>query len=333
MTPSVFEGKFELDSLAAVLKLSHNSWRLSGDKSVFDNATSPYITAVSKITSIIEMQQNSTKEDGDHPAYNFSRPPEVYPLAPAARCGLSKCGFRPSDDETALPFLIPANAMAAAELHNTAALLRSLQDARAAPLARKASALASQLREAVGQHGTGVPPSATLGSDAASAAVYSYEVDGFGKQTFVDDANVPSLLSLPYLNFTSASDPVYQQTRARLLSQENKYYFVGKEGSGIGSPHTPDNYIWPMAVSLQALTSDSDVEIKECLQTLKNSAYTTGLMHESFDKNDATKFTRPWFAWANSLFGELIIKLAEEKPHIIFKSANFSHASRRPPGL
>lgn len=132
---------------------------------------------------------------------------------------------------------------------------------------------------------------------------------------------MPSLLSLPYVGFSDAADPVYAVSRAELLSAANPYFFEGSEGSGIGSPHTPEGYIWPMAVSLQAITSVNDTEIMSCLATLKNSARGTGLMHESFDKDDAAQYTRPWFAWANSIFGELIIKLANEKPYLILSDA------------
>jgi meiotically up-regulated gene 157 (Mug157) protein len=313
MTPSVFEGKFELDSLCAVLKLSHQYWELTQDASAF-LGSSPYLDAVEKVINIIVQQQNSTAEDGDHPAYNFSRPPpedDVYPnpLSPARRCGLSKCGFRPSDDETKLPFLVPANAMAAVELANTATVLQALKDpsGRAPALATRAQSLAKELRAAVAAAGI-------------HDGLYAYEVNGFGQYYSIDDANVPSLLSLPYLGFVNNDDPSYAATRARLLSHQNPYFFAGSEGSGIGSPHTPYEFIWPMAVSLQALTSSDDAEIEACLVTLKNSARETGLMHESFNKNNASDFTRPWFAWANSLFGELIIKLASERPYLIFSN-------------
>ncbi len=312
MTLGVFEGKFELDSLAAALKLSAAYHDLTADASVFESADSPYLDAVARILDIVTEMQASTAEDGQQPAYNFTRVSEMElypnPLTPAARCGLSKCGFRPSDDQTYFgPFLIPANAMAATELARTAALLGGLADPRAPPLAAQASSLAMELRAAV------------LAEAVTPSGIFAYEVDGFGRQKVMDDANVPSLLSLPYLGFVDASDPVYAATRARLLSPENPYFYSGTEGSGIGSPHTPVDYIWPMAVSLQALTSADDAEITACLRTLKNSAFATGLMHESFNKDDATQYTRPWFAWANSLFAELIIKLANERPYLILQ--------------
>lgn len=311
MTPPVFEGKYELDSIAAVLKMSHRYWVATKDNTLFQQDPT-YLNAIQKILETIVEQQKSTKEDGSHPSYTFKRGGEVYPNAPAQRCGLSKCGFRPSDDRTSLPFLIPANAMAAVELKNTANLLSTLQGDRAAEYATRCNNLSSILKDGIEKMGK-------MGTEK----MYAYEVDGFGKQVLFDDANIPSLLSLPYLGYVNNNDSTYTATRSYLLSPKNPYFYEGTEGSGIGSPHTPKNYIWPMAVSLQAITSVDDDEIKKCLHTLKNSAMKTGLMHESFDKDDATHFTRKWFAWANSLFGELILKLAKEKPNLIFKNLEY----------
>ncbi len=129
---------------------------------------------------------------------------------------------------------------------------------------------------------------------------------------------MPSLLSLPYLGFCSKTDPLYLATRAFLLSPGNPYFYVGSVASGIGSPHTPRGYIWPMALAMQALTATDDQEISTLLVYLTRSAATTGFMHESFSSTDATKYTRPWFAWANALFAQLIMTLAAERPHLIF---------------
>ena len=70
--------------------------------------------------------------------------------------------------------------------------------------------------------------------------------------------------------------------------------------------------IWPMSLIMRALTSDDDAEIRRCVEMLVNTDGGTGFMHESFHKDDPSKFTRPWFAWANTLFGELILRLADE---------------------
>jgi meiotically up-regulated gene 157 (Mug157) protein len=133
----------------------------------------------------------------------------------------------------------------------------------------------------------------------------------------MDDANVPSLLSLPYLGAMDSQDPVYQNTRRMLLSSHNPFYFAGKAAHGIGSPHTGIDLIWPMSITMRALTSQSDDEIRECLQLLRATHGGTGFMHESFHKDDPTKFTRKWFAWANTLFGELVWKTYQQKPHLL----------------
>ena len=311
MTKSVFEGKFELDSLAAVLKSSFAYWNATQDASLL--LEEAWLSAMERILDTITLQQQSTAEDGPHPAYTFARPGSpAYPNAPANRTGLSKCGFRPSDDNTVLPFLISANAMAAVELGNLVTMASTGSGDRLAQIAQRAGALAAELRASI-------EALAHVEVDGYGT-IYAYEIDGFGNSSVADDSNVPSLLSLPYLGYCGRTDPVYLATRKLLLSAKNPYYYVGSVASGIGSPHTPGGYIWPMAVAMQALTSTDDAEIATCLTYLKRSALATGFMHESFDKDDATHYTRPWFAWANAVFGELIIQLAAEKPHLIFSS-------------
>jgi hypothetical protein len=311
MTPPVFEGKYELDSLAAVLKSSFAYWKATQDASLLQDPT--WLSAMESILATITLQQQSTEEDGAHPAYAFERDGVVYPnpAAPAARTGMSKCGFRPSDDNTGLPFLVSANAMAAVELGHLAAMAGA-PTPRLAAISTQAAALGAQLRAAVE-----VLTKRTVGS---FGQIYAYEVDGFGNFSVADDSNIPSLLSLPYLGYLDRSDPTYLATRAFLLSTGNPYYYTGTVASGIGSPHTPKGYIWPMALSIQALTSTSDVEIATILTYLTRAAKDTGFMHESFNKDNAGQYTRPWFAWANAVFGELILQLARERPHLIFKN-------------
>jgi len=148
--------------------------------------------------------------------------------------------------------------------------------------------------------------------------IYAYEVDGYGNKNFMDDANIPSLLSLPYLGYIDKNDDTYQRTRQFLLSSDNPYFFSGSAGEGIGGPHIGLGMIWPMSIMIRALTSTSDTEIASCLQMLKLSSAGTGFMHESFNQDNASSYTRPWFAWANSLFGELILTLSKERPYLIF---------------
>ena len=313
MTPGVFEGKYELDSLAAVLKSSNAYLNATGDVALLADGT--WLSAMELVLDTIAVQQQSTAEDGANPPYQFYRAGEVYPRAgaPANRTGLSKCGFRPSDDETALPFLVSANAMARVELGALAAMAGGAgAPPRLAAIGKRAAALAAQLRGAV--EALALQPHGKYG------AIYAYEIDGFGNFSVADDSNVPSLLSLPYLGYAARDAPSYLATRKFLLSPDNPFFYAGAVASGIGSPHTPPGYIWPMAIAMQALTYTDDAEIATCLLYLKRSAAATGFMHESFSKDDAGKFTRPWFAWANAVFAELILQLAKERPHLIFSS-------------
>ena len=142
--------------------------------------------------------------------------------------------------------------------------------------------------------------------------VYAFEVDGFGNRLLMDDANVPSLLAMPYLGDVPADDPVYQNTRKLIWSEDNPYFFKGTAGEGIGGPHVGYDMIWPMSIMMKAFTSRDDKEIKACVEMLVNTDAGTGFMHESFHKNDPKNFTRAWFAWQNTLFGELILKLINE---------------------
>ncbi len=142
--------------------------------------------------------------------------------------------------------------------------------------------------------------------------IYAFEVDGFGNQLLMDDANVPSLIALPYLGDVKINDPIYQNTRRFVWSEDNPYFFKGTAGEGIGGPHIGYDMIWPMSIMMKAFTSQDDQEIKECIKMLINTDAGTGFMHESFHKDNPAKFTRAWFAWQNTLFGELILKLVNE---------------------
>lgn len=156
-----------------------------------------------------------------------------------------------------------------------------------------------------------------LRTSTAAQSSLPYEVDGYGGQYFMDDANVPSLLSLPVLGYMANTNAAYTRTRAAILSDANPYFFSGFQGQGIGGPHEGVNYTWPMALITQAMTSADDEEIKWCLDLLVRSSAGTGLMHEAFDVNDVNKYTRSWFAWANGLLGELLLQLVVTKPHLV----------------
>ncbi|MEM1059954.1 MAG: glycoside hydrolase family 125 protein [Verrucomicrobiota bacterium] len=312
MLPGVHERKYELDSLCAVLRLSRGYHAATGDAKPFDQR---WREAMDLIVATIRREQRAPAE-GEAPAYRFARRDargtDTLPLRrgttyPYRDCGLSRCAFRPSDDSVLLPFLVPANAMAVVELRALARLYREVlgELERAA----EAESLAGEIDAAIRTYGTMRHPE--LGE------VYAYEVDGFGSAYFMDDANVPSLLSLPYLGYCPADDPLYQATRRGLLSLQNPFYSEGTAGRGIGGPHVGRGFIWPMAIIMQAMTSQDDAEIRDCLRLLKTTHGGTGWMHETFWLDDPGKFTRKWFAWANTLFGELILELDQTRPELL----------------
>jgi len=221
--------------------------------------------------------------------------------------GLIHSGFRPSDDACLYPFLIPSNLFAVVALNNLADIFST--ELRDKSFQRECRELAQEVNAAVDAYGKA--------RHAKHNFVYAYEVDGFGNQLFMDDANVPSLLSLPYLGCCASDDATYLNTRAFVLSDDNPYFFRGQAGEGIGGPHVGLNMIWPLGIIMRGLTSLDDREILSCLKTLKTTHAGTGFMHESFERNDPKKFTRSWFAWANTLFGELVLKVHAERPQLL----------------
>jgi len=263
-------------------------------------------------------QQKGSYEDTS-PEYLFQRKAEN-PTdsrehgvgSPVARTGLIKSAFRPSDDATKYSFLIPANAMAVVELRAVAPLLRAVGNSS---LAAEAEALATEVSAAIEAHGI-------LAHPATGKTVYAYEVDGFGNALFADDANIPSLLSLPLLGFLKDTDPVYLRTRSLILSNKtNPYYYIGKAGIGsVGGPHNGFGFAWPMALVTQMLTSNNKSEVKGLLADLVASSAGTGLIHESFQMDSVSTFTRPWFAWVNTFFGAAVLEVGEKFPDLVYKS-------------
>jgi hypothetical protein len=226
---------------------------------------------------------------------------------PSRSVGLIHSAFRPSDDACIYPFLIPSNFFAVVALNQLAEIfLVELSDKS---FARECQDLAHEVKAALDVYGKA--------RHARHGSIYAYEVDGFGNQLFMDDANAPSLLSLPYFGCCAADDPTYLNTRAFVLSEDNPYFFRGRAGEGIGGPHVGLNMIWPLGIIMRALTSRDDREILSCFKMLKTTHAGTGFMHESFERDDPKKFTRSWFAWANTLFGELVLKVHSERPQLL----------------
>lgn len=298
MKPELHERKYEIDSLCYPFHLAWQYWQTTGDSSIF--ATGPWKEAVALVLKTFREQQ---RKNG-HGPYRFMRRTERaldtlqndgygHPVRP---CGLIASMFRPSDDACTFPFLIPSNFFAVSTLKKISEMDASI--------ARDCLFLADEVEKALQKHAVYHHPK--------YGDIYAYEVDGFGNALLMDDSNVPSLLSLPYLTDMNREDPIYQNTRRFVLSADNPYYFRGQAAEGIGGPHIGPDYIWPMSIIMRAMTSDDEQEISQCLSWLLSTDGGTGFMHESFHKDDPQKFTRKWFAWANTLFGELILKLRDE---------------------
>ena len=310
LLPGVHERKWEIDSLCYVIRLAHGYWKVTGDTAIFDK------TWDQAMRLIVETFRTEQRKNGESPYY-FTRmttwmidaPPfsgKGHLIKPV---GLIASIFRPSDDSTVLPFLIPSNLFAVQSLRQLAEIYS--QVLKDAAFAASCAAFADEVQSAIDQYA--VVKHLNFGK------IYAYEVDGYGNALFQDDANVPSLMSLAYLGVHAPSDPLYQRTRRFLLSDNNPYFFRGKAAEGQASPHSGRRRIWPMGIILRAMTSTDDAEILQCLRMLKRTHANTGFMHEAFDMDDPADFTRKWFAWANTLFGELIVKLHKEKPALLAK--------------
>ena len=300
MSPEVFERKWEIDSHCYPIRLAYNYWKTTGDISVFELE---WLRAIELTLKTFKEQQ---RKDGFGPYY-FLRVTDrqldtkccIGRGNPTKACGLIASAFRPSDDATTFEFLVPSNFFAVQSLRQASEILRVVNSNL--DLAKECDALADEVETALKKHAVVKHPK--------FGKIYAYEVDGFGNAFMMDDANIPSLLSLAYLGAVSPKDPIYRNTRKFVLSEWNPYFFKGKAGEGIGGPHIGLEVIWPMSIIMRAFTSTDDAEIKKCVQMLMDTEAGTGFIHESFYKDDASDFTREWFAWQNSLFGELIIHL------------------------
>lgn len=309
MKPGIHERKWEVDSLCYPIRLAYGYWKETGDTTVFDK---DWVEAMRLIIQTFHEQQ---RYNGQGP-YSFQRTTawatDGVPLAgygyPVKPNGLIVSIFRPSDDATLFPFLIPSNFFAVESLGQMATLL-ALPAIDKTLMATEASALRKEVMNALQQYGIIQHPQ--------FGRIIAFEVNGFGSFHLMDDANVPSLLSLPYLGAIAPNDPIYLNTRNVVLSENNPFFYKGKAAEGIGGPHTGIDTIWPMSIILRAITSVDNKEIAACIEMLRSTHAGTGFMHESFHKDDPEKFTRKWFAWANTLFGEMIWKVYRERKGLL----------------
>jgi len=313
MKPGVHERKWELDSLCYCIRLAHQYWKITGDVAVFDD---DWKKAMHLAVETMLDQQRKTSQGN----YSFMRiAGEAIDtlvndgFGPAFRpTGMICSAFRNSDDATTYLFNIPENLFAVVGLRQLAEILDAIKDASG--LSATCSSLASEVEDAVFAHGI-------VDSPQGGGKLYAYECDGMGHHLLIDDPGLPGLVSIPYLGYKSIDDPVYQNSRKLALSSDNPLFHRGCAAEGCASPHVSGPYIWPMGIIDRALTSTDDREIKLCLDMLKRTHAGTGFMHESFHKDNPKDFTRKWFAWVNTLFGELIVKIANERPHLLAGSA------------
>ena len=303
MKPELHERKWEIDSLCYTVRLAYHYWKTTGDTAVFDADWQKAAKLIYK--TFIEQQ----RKDNLGP-YKFLRKTDRQldtvsnggwgqPLKPV---GLINSTFRPSDDATTYGFLIPSNLFAVTSLRQLAEISTKVTNDKA--FADKCTTLAKEVDAAIQKY--------AIVNHPKYGKVYAFEVDGFGNTSLMDDANVPSLLGLPYLGCIDKNDPIYRNTRKLVWSNDNPYFFKGKAGEGIGGPHVGYDMVWPMSLIMLAMTSSNDAEVANCLKTLVATDADTGFMHETFHKDDPKNFTRSWFAWANTLFGELVLKLVKE---------------------
>lgn len=303
MKEGLHERKWEIDSLCYPLRLAYHYWKTTGDISIFDEE---WLQAIENILKTFKEQQ---RKNGVGP-YRFQRRTERQldtmnnnglgnPVNPV---GLIVSCFRPSDDATTYQFLIPSNFFAVTSLRKAAEILVTVNKETA--MSEECVHLAQEVEDALRRYAVCNHPQ--------YGQIYAFEVDGFGNQYLMDDSNAPSLLSMAYLGDVDVNDPIYQNTRKFVWSKDNPYFFKGTAGEGIGGPHIGYDMIWPMSIMMKAFTSQDDKEIVWCVKTLMNTDADTGFIHESFHKDNPANFTRAWFAWQNTLFGELILKLVNE---------------------
>ncbi|KAI5955997.1 hypothetical protein KGF57_003483 [Candida theae] len=327
----VFECKYEIDSLASFLTLTNEYYQNSGGDTSFLNDY--WFMAYEKLLIVLRRESEPSFDEASGQAlpfyYSFQRDTnigsETLPLGGVGNpvnfgTGLIRSAFRPSDDATILQFFIPGNIHMLTELINlrknflNEEVLSNRMNAEIEVFIKKTDYFIKGLTSGIEKFG--------IVNHPIYGKVYAYEVDGYGSATFMDDANIPSLLSIPDLGYTDKTDQVYQNTRKMILTKEgNPYYLKGFHFEGIGGPHIGIKNAWPMSLLMRMRTTDDDEEIINSLHLIMNNTAGSGLMHESVNVNSkhGASYTRSWFAWCNSEFGKTILHLAEKKPHLIFK--------------
>jgi meiotically up-regulated gene 157 (Mug157) protein len=294
MHPRVWERKYEIDSLAFPVQLAYDLWRVTGDSGHLG------ANVHRGCRTIVDLWRREQRhfEASDYRHVRGSIPADTLGEdgrgTPVAVTGMTWSGFRPSDDACEFGYNIPAQLMAVKALRLIGEFAELWQDA---DLARDAAQLATEIDRGVAEYGV-------------FGGRFAYEVDGLGGRLFMDDANMPSLLSLPLTSDVAVDDPRYLATRKWVLSPDNPFFYRGSFAEGVGSPHTPEGYVWHIGIAVQGLTGSPE-EGRACLETILATDGGTGWTHEGFDPSDPTRFTRPWFSWSNSMACELMMHLVD----------------------
>ncbi|SOC29599.1 conserved hypothetical protein [Brochothrix thermosphacta] len=297
MNTWIWERKYEIDSLCYPIQLAYLLYKETGRRDQFDASFESGITEILKVWE--------TEQNHDQSPYTFERDTTRVEDTlthdgrgtPVGPTGMTWSGFRPSDDVCKYGYLVPSNMFAVVVLSYLEEIYTDLLPQP--DVVARVTKLKNEIDAGIKEYAQVV--------NAAGETVFAFEVDGLGNHSIHDDSNVPSLMAAPYLGYCAQDDPIYLATRKTLLSSENPYYYEGKNAKGIGSSHTPENYIWPIALAIEGLTTSDKADKKRILDMLVDNDGGTNLMHEGFDVNDANNYTREWFSWANMMFCELLM--------------------------
>lgn len=296
-SPWVWERKYEIDSLCYPVRLAYLYWKATADSSIFD---ADFEQAAKNIVKLWKLEQRHFENS----EYRFTRTgcPWRDTLhnngmgMPVSYTGMTWSGFRPSDDACTFGYLVPSNMFAVVALKYLTEIFSEFFNDE--EFIGECKLLIEEIENGIENYAVYDHPK--------YGKIYACETDGMGNRKLFDDANVPSLLSIPYIGYADKNDEMYKRTRQFILSEDNPYFYKGKFGEGVGSPHTKPGFIWHIALSMQGLTSDDPEEISRILEILSSTDADTGYMHEGFNADDPTDFTRKWFTWSNSLFAELV---------------------------
>ncbi|MBV8284497.1 MAG: glycoside hydrolase family 125 protein [Candidatus Eremiobacteraeota bacterium] len=286
-----WERKWEIDSLSWPVVLAWVYWRVTRDRSMFTPDLHVALRPIVFTYTCEEHHRRCNRYTYPYAVYTDDRYNDD--------TGMIWGAFRPSDDPVQYRLNVPQNAFAAVALRDVAALARiGYGDG---DLAQDAAALSARVVRGVLTYGR-------FYDSVRQRWTYAYETDGYGRYNLMDDANIPNLTTLPYLDWCSAYDPTYLSTRAFTLSMDNPFYFSGRYAQGLGSPHTPYGYVWPLGIIGRALTATSSAEVAEAITTLAETNGDAGLFHESFYPGGYWRYTRGEFGWANALGAELYFR-------------------------